>query len=81
MRPLGERSPMDARHGARGILRQVGDLDRGRRQVRADLDHPDPVLREDQHERLVREGDRAQQRLEVEAIGDLAASLSRFGSR
>jgi hypothetical protein len=50
---------------------QAGDVDRERRPLASDLDEPHRTGRQRQHERRLRERDRAQQRLDVEAVGDL----------
>ena len=72
MRPLGERPRTELRRTALAAsFGRSATLTGAGGRSRADLDHADPVLRQREHERLVREGDRAQQRLEVEPIGDL----------
>jgi hypothetical protein len=75
---------------ARDVCWELGDLDFRGLEVGCDLEQTDAVLGEREHERAVWEGDRAQQRLEVEAIRDLdetrsftrfAASATRSASR
>jgi len=57
--------------GARNVAREVGDVETGGLQVGRDLEQADAVLRQREHERRVRKGQRAHERLDVEAVGDL----------
>jgi hypothetical protein len=80
MRPLGERSLMDALPGGAGrVPRHVRHPDGERRQVRRDLDQPRVILRQGQHEGELRHGHRAQQRLDIEAVTDLHDRLQAIG--
>src|SRR5262245_53941174 len=56
---------------ARDVAREVRDGDLRRFELGCDLEQADASLRERQHERGVRERERAQERLEMEAVGDL----------
>ena len=65
--------PRVAAHGVRvaGVARHVVHLDLERRAVGGDLEQAHRVLRQREHVRRLRKGHGAQQRLQMEAVGDL----------
>ena len=75
-RPVADRR---LARGARGVRRQPGDDDRERRPVGRHLHEPDRAGRQRQHEPGLGEGDRAQQRLDVEAVGHFDRVLEPVG--